>query len=265
MNKLKQFWGNLQASFWFVPTLIVAVSITLAVVLIKADFLETEQWLVRWPRLFGAGALAAREMLSTIAGSMMTIAGVTFSMTLMTLMLASNQYTSRILRNFMHDRLTQVVLGIFTGIFAYCLIVLRTIRSGDEGGFVPSLAVSFAVVLAIVGIVVFIIFIHHVASMIQASRIIAFISNETMAAVDRLFPGKLGQEPVVQDESQASLSLLERKWQAVSVKKNGYIQNVDNATLLRLAREQKSIVRMECGIGDSGPAGHSGHSFIASL
>jgi uncharacterized membrane protein len=66
----------------------------------------------------------------------------------MTLALASNQYTSRILRNFMSDRVMQVVLGVFAGIFTYCLIVLRTIRSGEDGVFVPSLAVSFSVVLA---------------------------------------------------------------------------------------------------------------------
>lgn len=74
----------------------------------------------------------ARAMLSTIAGSMMTVVGVTFSMTLLTLALASSQYTSRVLRNFMRNRITQIVLGIFAGIFTYCLIVLRTIRGGDE-------------------------------------------------------------------------------------------------------------------------------------
>ena len=68
---------------------------------------------------------------------------------LVTLALASSQYTSRILRNFMRDRVTQVVLGIFAGIFTYCLIVLRTIRGGDDAGFVASVAVSFGVVLAI--------------------------------------------------------------------------------------------------------------------
>ena len=97
-------------------------------------------------------------MLSTIAGSMMTVVGVTFSMTLVTLALASSQYTSRILRNFTGDHVTQVVLGMFTGIFTYCLIALRTIRSADEGVFVPSLAVTFAVVLAISGVVTLIFF-----------------------------------------------------------------------------------------------------------
>jgi uncharacterized membrane protein len=63
--------------------------------------------------------------------------------------MASSQYTSRILRNFIRSRVTQVVLGIFAGIFTYCLIVLRSIRSGDEGAFVPNLAVAFGFVLAL--------------------------------------------------------------------------------------------------------------------
>ena len=122
---------------------------------------------------------------------MMTVMGITFSMTLLALTLASSQYTSRILRNFMRSRVTQVTLGIFAGIFVYCLIVLRTIRGG-EAEFVPSLAVFFAFVMAIGGVGVLIFFIHHIASSIQASSIIASIAQETIAAIDRLFPEKLG-------------------------------------------------------------------------
>ncbi len=250
MNKLKQIWSNLRSSFWFVPSLIVAVSIALAVALVEADSTGSEQWIARWPRLFGVGAEGARGILSTIAGSMMTVVGVTFSMTLVTLALASSQYTSRILRNFMRDRVTQVVLGIFTGIFTYCLIVLRTIRGGDESGFIPNLAVSFGVVLAIGGISVLIFFIHHIASSIQASNIIASVAVETMEAIDRLFPEKPGHGPVGGDGDQSPLHLSERSWQAVSARGNGYIQSVDNATLMRLAREHQTIVRMERGVGE---------------
>ena len=250
MNKLKQIWSNLRSSFWFVPAMIVAVSIALATALIEADVIGSEQWLSRWPRLFGVGADGARGMLSTIGGSMMTVVGVTFSMVLMTLVLASSQYTSRILRNFMSDRITQVVLGIFVGIFTYCLLVLRIIRSGDEGIFVPSLAVFFGVVLAMGGIGILIFFIHHIASSIQASSIIASVADETMVAVDRLFPGKPGQVPIDNDEEQAPAPLPEQNWQAVPARGNGYIQRFDNAALLRLAREHKTIVRMERGIGE---------------
>ena len=250
MNKLKHLWRNVRTSFWFVPSLMVAVSIFLAVALIEMDSSGSQSWLARWPRLFGAGAEGARGMLSTIAGSMMTVVGVTFSMTLVTLALASSQYTSRILRNFTGDHVTQVVLGMFTGIFTYCLIVLRTIRGGDEGVFVPSLSVTFAVVLAICGIVTLIFFIHHIASSIQASSIIASVAAETIEAVDRLFPEKLGEGPADDAEGLAPHILPERKWKAVPVKANGYIQSIDEATLLRVAREQKTIVRMERGIGE---------------
>ncbi|MDZ7695699.1 MAG: DUF2254 domain-containing protein [Deltaproteobacteria bacterium] len=250
MNKFKQLWSKLRSSFWFVPSLIVAFSIALAVVLVEVSSTGSDRWLARWPRLFGAGTEGARGMLSTIAGSMMTVVGVTFSMTLVTLALASSQYTSRILRNFMRDRVTQVVLGIFTGIFIYCLIVLRSIRGGDESGFIPNLAVSLGVVLAIGGISVLIFFIHHIASSIQAANIIASVAAATMVAVDRLFPERLGNGPVDGDEDQSPLPLPERRWQAVSARGNGYIQSVDNAALLCLARKHQTIVRMERSIGE---------------
>ncbi len=250
MNHLDRLWSNLRASFWFLPALIVAFSTGLALGLIEVDSSGSQDWMDDWPRLFGASAAGARGMLATIAGSMTTVVGVTFSMTLVALTLASSQYTSRVLRNFMTDRVTQVVLGIFAGIFTYCLIVLRTIRGGDDGGFVPSLSVAFSVVLAIGGIGTLIFFIHHIASSIQASSIIASVAKETMEAVDRIFPEKLGREPM-DDETDPSLPPLpSRNWQAVMASRNGYLQSVDNEALLRLAEEHKTLVRMEHGIGD---------------
>lgn len=250
MNRLKQLWSNLRASFWFLPALIVAFSTVLAVGLIELDSSGSRDWMAAWPRLFGTGAAGARGMLATIAGSMTTVVGVTFSMTLVALTLASSQYTSRVLRNFMRDRVTQVVLGIFAGIFTYCLIVLRTIRGGDESEFVPSLSVVFSVVLAIGGIGTLTLFIHHIASSIQASSIIASVAKETLEAVDRLFPQQLGAEPTDDEADPSLLPLPARNWQAVMARRNGYLQSVDNAALLRLAREQKTIVRMDRGIGD---------------
>ena len=250
LNKLKHLWGHLRASFWFLPSLIVAFSTVLAMGLIDVDSSGSRDWMADWPRLFGAGAAGARGMLATIAGSMMTVVGVTFSMTLMTLALASSQYTSRILRNFMSDRVTQVVLGIFAGIFTYCLIVLRTIRGSDEGGFVPSLSVAFSVVLAIGGIGTLIFFIHHIASSIQASSIIASVAQETIVAMDRLFPETPGREPTDDEADPSLLQLPVRNWQAVMARRHGYLQSVDNGALLHLAREHKTIVRMDRGIGE---------------
>ncbi len=251
MNKLKQFWSNLRSNFWFMPTLIVLVSIALAVALIQVDSTGgSDRLLNQWPRLFGSSAEGARGMMSTIAGSMMTIVGVSFSMILVVLALASSQYTSRILRNFMRSRSTQAVLGIFAGIFTYCLIVLRTIRSGDEGTFVPTLAVFFGFVMALVGVGTLMFFIHHIASSIQASNIIASIAKETNATINLLFPEKLGHGPDEDDEEQILPPLAKRNWCVIQSRESGYIQNVNNAGLLRVARDWKTVVRMERGIGE---------------
>jgi len=248
MNKVQQFWDRQLASFWFMPTFIVGFSIVLAVGLIEVDSGGNREWMADWPRVFGAGAAGARGMLATIAGSMITVVGVTFSMTLMTLALASSQYTSRILRNFMGDRTTQAVLGVFAGVFTYCLIVLRTIRAGDEGGFVPSLSVAVSVVLAIGGIGTLIFFIHHIASSIQASSILSSVANETLMAVDRLFPENLGSAPNEADKPEEALGTHE--WQAVLANRSGYLQSVDSDALLRLAREHQTVIKMERGIGE---------------
>jgi len=232
------------------PSVIVMASITLAAVLIEIDSAVSDQWLAQWPTLFGVGAEGARGMMSTIAGSMMTVVGVTFSMVLMVLAMASSQYTSRILRNFIRSRVTQVVLGIFTGIFTYCLIVLRTIRSGDEGAYVPNLSVSFGFVLALAGVGALIFFIHHIAASIQASSIIDSVAEETIASIDRLFPDDLAKGPGDDDDEQPLRPPSEQKWRAVMAGASGYIQSVNSAALVRLARDRNTIVWMDHGIGE---------------
>ena len=250
MLKLRQFVINLRSSFWFVPSLTVLGSIILAVTLIEADTAGSDRWLAQWPRLFGVGAEGSRQMLSTLAGSMISVLGVTFSMTLVALTLASSQYTSRILRIFMSSKVTQFTLGIFSGTFAYCLIVLRTIRSSGNAEFIPGLAVFFAFILALGSVGVLIFFIHHIASSIQASSIIASVAQETNSAIDRLFPGEKDQASEEKDDERLIRTLDEMTWCTVPAEESGYIQSVDSEALLSLARDKKTILRMEHGIGD---------------
>lgn len=234
------------------PTLITLGMIGLAIALIEAESLITPEILAEWPRLLGAGVEGSRGMLEAIAGSVITVAGVAFSITVVALTLASNQYTPRILRNFMRDTSNQVVLGVFVGVFTYCLIVLRTIRSGDDTGdsFVPSLAVlgGFILALACVGVLIF--FIHHIAVTIQAETILASIAGETTAAIDHLFPEELGQEENEEEAEKPERRLAASVWRPVPAANDGYIQNVSNEALLRTARELRAVIRMERGIGE---------------
>ncbi|MDQ4121187.1 MAG: DUF2254 domain-containing protein [Acidobacteriota bacterium] len=249
MNRIKQIWTSLRESLWFLPAVMVAAAIFLAVVLIEIDVIFDHEWLSSYPRIFGAGADGSRGMLASIAGSMITVAGLTFSLTIVAMSQVASQYTSRVLRTFMRDRRNQFVLGFFVGIFAYCLVVLRTIRGGDEGRFIPSLAVFFGLLLAVASVAVLIFFIHHIANSIQAATIIERAAQETTAAVKRLFPKELGEE-AVSSTAEILDAFKDFNWQIIESPKTGFVQDISADALLEFAKNQDCIVRMERGIGD---------------
>ena len=251
---LRHLWQEMRSSFWFLPAVVVVGAVLLATLLIWIDATIDLHFVERWPLFFGAGADGARGLLTAVASSMITVAGVVFSITIVALSLTSSQYTSRVLRNFMRDTVNQVVLGVFVGIFAYCLVVLRTIRGGDEGGFVPSLAVFGGLLLAFVGIAFLIYFIHHIALSIQAASIIAAAADETLNAVDHLFPKGLGEAPEEEAEYVQRNSTSE-EWFPVTAVKTGYVMSMDGESLLALARDHRVVLRMERGIGEFVVAG----------
>ena len=249
MLQLKTLLIELRSSLWFLPTLIVLGSGVLAVASIELDSRLSFKLSTNFPRLFGAGAEGSRGMLSSIAGSMITVASVTFSITIVALSQASSQYSSRILRNFMRDRGNQAVLGVFLGVFTYCLFVLRAIRGGDEGQFIPSLSVFGALVLALVAIGFLIFFIHHVASLLQASNVIAAAAHETLQTIDRLFPERLRDDG--SEAAPESNNLLELERQIIiPAPKTGYIQSHDEEAFFDLACSSQSVFRMHVGIGE---------------
>ncbi|MBA2431480.1 MAG: DUF2254 domain-containing protein [Chthoniobacterales bacterium] len=247
---MHKVWIQVRSSLWFVPTLLVLAGIALGLFLVQVDIWYGSDWKIHKQHpFFGAGAEGSRGMLAAIAGSVITVAGVAFSVTIVTLSLASTQYTPRIVRIFMGDRWNQFVLGSFVGIFAYCLIVMRTIRTGseDEASFVPLIAVFFGMLLALLSIACLIFFIHHTASSIQASSILAAINQETIAAIDRVRPEENGDdEPADASAGEGIVG----PWHPIVARSTGYLQSVDLRALLQFACRQKTIVRIEHAVGD---------------
>lgn len=237
----------LRSSFWFVPACLMVAAIALALGLVEIDQRVDPQLRERWPRMFAGEAEGSRAMLSAIATSMITVAGVVFSITIVALAQAATQYTSRVLRNFMRDRINQVVLGVFVGVFTYGLIVLRTINGAGDRAFVPSLAVFAGLLLAIIAIGFLIVFIHHISTTIQAGEIAHRVMVDTRHAIDRLFPDEVGQAaelvpPEAVDPGQA--------WQPVASIRTGYVQGVMPDALLAFAVRHDTVVRMEAGVGE---------------
>ncbi|QJW91533.1 DUF2254 domain-containing protein [Spirosoma taeanense] len=249
--RLRQYWQQLLESLWFVPGLMVLGAFGLAYGLIEFDLRTSFNGAKRFPLLFGAGAEGSRSMLTAIASSMLTVAALAFSLTLSTITQVSSQYSPRVLRNFMGDRNNQVVIGYFVGVFAYCLLVLGTIRGTDEQKFVPSTAVLAGLLLALGGVAALIFFIHHIAESLQTGTIAEHISRETIKAIDDLFPEELGEsadEPVEQ-EAIWQKKTGQAGWQPVLSTQSGYVQSIDSDGLLQWAVEHQALLRVEQQVG----------------
>lgn len=246
MTRPQAVFANLRASFWFLPALVVLLSLGLAAFLVDLDGAHDWQLALWSPRLFGASADGSRALLSAIATSMVTVAGVVFSITVVVLSQASAQYSPRVLRNFMRDRPTQLVLGVFVGVFAYCIVVLRTVRAGDVGQeFIPSIAVLGAMLYAIGAIAMLIFFVHHIANGIQASSIVERIGDDTRTAIDHLYPEGLGK-PAAPERPVGERAA----WTEVRGGATGYVVSVDAGRLEQLAVDGKRLLRLCVRIGD---------------
>lgn len=238
VTRLISIWELLRGSFWFLPSMMAAGAVLLSFAVVKLDAAMEADAYGRFEFIYLFGPEGARAILSAVATSMITVAGLTFSITMLTLQLASSQFGPRLLRNFMRDRGNQLVLGTFISTFVYCLLVLRTVKGVEGSSFVPHIAVAIGVVLAVASLAVLIYFIHHTASSIRLETLLASLAEETAATIDRLFPTKIGHE---EPETKCEPPDFDRGL-VIRSRASGYIQSVDSAALLRLAEEQDLIV-----------------------
>ncbi len=246
------FRARLQAirsSYWFIPSWMALLAVLLGAGMVWMDVWLGTSWIkgVSWYQQIQADG--AREVLSTIAGSMITVAGVVFSITIVALSYASSQYGPRVLTNFMSDRGNTVTLGTFIATFLYGLTVLRTIRAGDDNGFVPQLAVMVGMLLALWSIGVLIYFIHHVSQTIHINHVVARIGELLVEDVGKRFPALIG-EPAKQQKAHAAIPKIDPAAGCVRATSTGYIQLIDETALLACAGRFNVLVRLRYRPGD---------------
>jgi uncharacterized membrane protein len=183
--RLLNLLARVRSSLWFLPGCMSLVAAVLAVTMARLDSVvaTSEE---KWPQafLYNGDIEGARILLGTIASSMITVAGVTFSITVVALSLASSQFGPRLLSSFMRDRGNQLVLGTFIATFLFCLLALGFGRGGLEEVVIPTVSATVAVLLAVASLAVLIYFIHHVASSIRAEHVVDAVAQDLDAAIE---------------------------------------------------------------------------------
>jgi len=246
--KILYFWEYIRTSFWFIPLIMVTAAIASAFSMLHLDRNVNLDTSGIFQLLLDGGAESARSVLSVIAAAMLGVASTVFSITLVALTMASSQFGPRLLRNFMYDRLNQAVLGFYIAIFAYSLVILRSVKSSEEFGFVPNLSVLAAIIFAVIGIFLLIIFIHHISVSIQAEHVVSQISTELYSKMNDLFP-EFGDES--KHRTNVELQDMDSEnWTSIAVKESGYILAVDYEELLRISAKHEFVIHVGYEPGD---------------
>lgn len=246
---LPGWFDRLRSTYWFVPTLVTLTCFALAFVALTVDRVnpDSTDWM-GWA--YGGGAAGARELLSAVAGSMITVVSVTFSVMVVALTVSSQHFGPRLLNSFMRDNAAQLVLGTFTGTFGYCLIVLRTVQGGNGDGpsaFVPHLAVTGSVVLSLLSVGMLIYYVHHIAVSMQLSEITASVTADMERAIDRLYPERMGDE---RSSADVIAPAPPDGTAVVTSESSGYIQELDSDAVLGLAKRCDTVIWLTTRPGD---------------
>lgn len=234
-------------SFWFLPALMALLSAAAAIGMVRVDAMLGERWVSDISWIWSGSAEGARGVLSVIAGSIMTVVSIVYSLTITSLAQTSSHFGPRVLRNFTSDRGNQMVLGTFIATFVYCLLVLRTVNAEPGSRFVPFLSVNLGVVFALASLGVLIYFIHHISQSIQAENLISGVGVAFQDAVPELFPKSMGEargETVLPDPAAWNSA------RTVESATNGYVLGIDSERLMELADEHDLLLKLEKRPGD---------------
>ncbi len=242
-NSLLLVWDSIETSLWPIPLLLCTASIVLA------------QFALGWERELSLSSTefavimvplsAARDILALIAGSVLSIGGVVFSISMVAFSLASGQYGPKILRKFLSDSGSKLSLGLFIGTSLYCLAILSRYADSDQ----PSITVWIALLLTVAALVSFIQFIHSIGIDLQADRILERIGGDFRTAMAELATN--GADCVCNNDVLAWRRRVRGAQSAcIASTATGYVQAVDYQGVLGWCREHRCAAVLRIRAGD---------------
>ncbi len=237
---------GLRAQLWPLPTVAIVVAVALGLVLPRVDA-AVDDGLPGWVTavIFGGDGNAASTVLDAVSSSLITVTSLTFSLTVVTLQLASSQFSPRLLRTFTQDLFVQGTLALFLSTFAFSLTVLRSVRSGGDGQdpFVPRLAVTTAFVLAILSVIGLVLFLAHLTRQIRVETMLHEVARDASGTVRSVLAPRGEGSPVTAGTAMG-------RGQPLLSTTSGFLLRVDTDKLLKASRQAGAGLEITALPGD---------------
>jgi uncharacterized membrane protein len=237
-----------QTRLWLVPLACLLVGIALAVALLSVD--RSSGFRIVGTSVTGSAA-SVQTILTAASTALVTLTSIVLSLTLVAVQLAMGQFSPRIVRTILHDRRSQLAVGLFIGTFAYSMTVLREVNGNSSGSAsVPGLAITVDYALILSAIVVLVLYVHHTAQSIRVGGLIGWVADATRDEVDRLYPAP----PKPEDDPSV-----------VAAPDYGVVTKLPHQVLVAIAEEADCVLELVPAMGDFVPRGGPLFRVLGSL
>jgi len=229
--------SKLRGGLWFIPVCCVLAGIVLSIATVAIDRVLGFDVIPRW---LTGGPDAAMQILSTIAASMVSLAALVLTITMVVVQLAMGQFSPRIVQTFLQDRPSQFTIGLFVATFAHAMLAMREVQFDGEGQ-VPGIAVAVAYLLVLTSIAMLVLYVNHIGRSLRVSALIELVGNDTRQLLDRQYPDLIVPER-------------HDPW-IIEVEKSGVLTEIDRRGLVEVAVDGDCVLWLVPALGEYAPAG----------
>jgi uncharacterized membrane protein len=240
--RIAKFVLHVSASLWFVPVLCVLGGVAISFGTIALDRYFDYAAI---PESLVGGPDAATAILATVAASMVSLAALVLTITMVVVQLAMGQFSPRIVQRILQDKPSQLAIGLFVATFVHAILAIREVtNNGDGTGNVPGIAVVTAFVLVLVSIAVLVMYVHHIGQSLRVSSLIELVGKDTRKLLDRKYPDK---GPAIALEPGAP--------RMVCARRSGVITGIGHDDLIDAAKQASVWLELVPALGEFVPAG----------
>jgi uncharacterized membrane protein len=237
-----QYKEDLYQGFWFIP---LAMTLAVCVLFFISSLIDSSHALYYSKLDITLDKSFLESIFSIIATAVITITSITFSITVLTLSIASNQFGHRLLPTFMKQKTTQLTLGFYIGTFIYTILTLIAFSFNYLELNFAGMTIFFGISLGIACFFIFLYFMHFVCHSIQAENILNHLGKELSKSIKRQYQSSykysaIENESIYEngDEFQDKISM------EVKTKKSGYVQTIDYEKIISMSRKYNLVAKI---------------------
>ena len=241
------FLDDWRAKIYYIPVKYSLYALILSIIVLILEKNYQPYLLGVLPNILFTPLEITKTILSTIAGSLLSIVTISFSIIMVVLTTYSTQFSPRTLQDFLKSKLTLQVLGIFIGGFIYSIVTLMFLNGDSQSVF---LSAGVGVLIVIFCIMYFVMFIHHVSQSIQVNLLIDTLTTEILELVDNVKEFNEAHENIRNEPPDNLEQIMEKEQFSIYSKEVGFIRDINDLKLSKFADEHNIVINAERMIGD---------------